>query len=223
MIGPVPTIRSKILDGLVLMVNTLPHAVGYTLLLPGITFPYFEGVARDIEELKKDKGSEPIEQRVGDNHGGVPSPHHQRAYDNVPLYGYYDMPVQKSYPFHESGYQGIQSTKGGRRKGVGGRGYNRPQKKAPRHEAWHEDNLVRHTIGGRSPLPNAHYFSAPTDDGRKIITFTKPVTDKSGNDELRTGENGMRSLGPISLEVRAGFRSESLIAGVRVTRPRFWS
>ncbi|KAI5658120.1 hypothetical protein M9H77_26913 [Catharanthus roseus] len=62
-------------------------------------------VARDVEELKKGKGRATIEQRAEDNLEGVYSPHHQRAYDNVPPYGY-DMPIQNSYPFHEIGYQG---------------------------------------------------------------------------------------------------------------------
>ncbi|KAI5672382.1 hypothetical protein M9H77_12746 [Catharanthus roseus] len=42
----------------------------------------FEGAARDVEELKKAKG-----------------------YDNTPPYGYYDMPTQSSYQFHDGGYQ----------------------------------------------------------------------------------------------------------------------
>ncbi|KAI5676240.1 hypothetical protein M9H77_07190 [Catharanthus roseus] len=101
----------------------------------------FQGVPRDVEELKMGKESATIEQRVGDNLGGVFSPHHQSAYDNAPPYGYYDMPAQSSYLFHESGYQGWQATKGGRKRGLGRRGDNRTQEKIPRNEAWHEDNL----------------------------------------------------------------------------------
>ncbi|KAI5653983.1 hypothetical protein M9H77_31170 [Catharanthus roseus] len=77
----------------------------------------FPGVPRDVEELKKQKGSATIEQRVGDNHGEIHSPHHQRPYDNVPPYGHYDMPW----------YQGKQPTRGGRIGGLGRRGYHRPQ------------------------------------------------------------------------------------------------
>ncbi|KAI5652231.1 hypothetical protein M9H77_29418 [Catharanthus roseus] len=87
----------------------------------------FQGVARDVEELKKGNGSATIEQGVGDNLGGVPSPHYQRAYDNVPPYRCYDVPAQSSYLFHESGYQGMQPTRSERRGGLGGKGYNRPQ------------------------------------------------------------------------------------------------
>ncbi|KAI5673528.1 hypothetical protein M9H77_13892 [Catharanthus roseus] len=56
----------------------------------------FQGVARDVEELKKGKGIDTIKERVGDNLGGVYSPYHQRAYDNNPnvgqsnFGGYYD-------------------------------------------------------------------------------------------------------------------------------------
>ncbi|KAI5681985.1 hypothetical protein M9H77_03213 [Catharanthus roseus] len=48
---------------------------------------------------------------------------------------------QNSHPFYEGGYQGRAKVRGGRRGGVGGRGYHRPQEQFPRHEAWHEDNL----------------------------------------------------------------------------------
>ncbi|KAI5681993.1 hypothetical protein M9H77_03221 [Catharanthus roseus] len=51
------------------------------------------------------------------------------------------MPVQNFNPFHKNGYQGRQRTRGGRRRGQGGRGYNRAQEEFPRHEAWHDDNL----------------------------------------------------------------------------------
>ncbi|KAI5650418.1 hypothetical protein M9H77_36423 [Catharanthus roseus] len=51
------------------------------------------------------------------------------------------MPVQNSYPFHENGYQGRQPTRGGRRGGLEGRGYNRPQEEVPRYYALHEDNF----------------------------------------------------------------------------------
>ncbi|KAI5664128.1 hypothetical protein M9H77_23451 [Catharanthus roseus] len=45
----------------------------------------------DVEELKKDKSSATIEQRVGDNLGGFNSPHHQRPFDNVYTCRYRDM------------------------------------------------------------------------------------------------------------------------------------
>ncbi|KAI5654516.1 hypothetical protein M9H77_31703 [Catharanthus roseus] len=70
---------------------------------PGLS-GQFQEITRDVEELKKDKESAKIEQRVGDNLGGVHSPHHQRTYDKLPTHGYYDMPAQSSWPFHESGY-----------------------------------------------------------------------------------------------------------------------
>ncbi|KAI5663915.1 hypothetical protein M9H77_23238 [Catharanthus roseus] len=66
----------------------------------------FQSVVRDIKELKKGKSSAAMEQRVGDNLGGFNSPHHQRTFDNVSTYGYHDLPVQNSHPFHEGGYQG---------------------------------------------------------------------------------------------------------------------
>ncbi|KAI5654236.1 hypothetical protein M9H77_31423 [Catharanthus roseus] len=68
----------------------------------------FQGAVRDVEELKKSNGIDTIEKRFGDNIGGVSSPHHQK-------------------PFHESGYQGRQPIRGGRKGGLRGRGYNRPQ------------------------------------------------------------------------------------------------
>ncbi|KAI5682543.1 hypothetical protein M9H77_03771 [Catharanthus roseus] len=68
----------------------------------------FQGVARDIEKLKKGKGSATIEQLVRDNLRGVYSPRHQRA-----------------------GYQGRKPTRSGRIEGLGGRGYNIPQEENP--------------------------------------------------------------------------------------------
>ncbi|KAI5653845.1 hypothetical protein M9H77_31032 [Catharanthus roseus] len=67
---------------------------------------------RDVEELKKDKSSDTMEQRVGDNLGGFNSPHHQRPFNNVSTY---DMPVQNSHPFHEVGYQRRPQFRDGRR------------------------------------------------------------------------------------------------------------
>ncbi|KAI5672738.1 hypothetical protein M9H77_13102 [Catharanthus roseus] len=116
----------------------------------------FQRVARDVEELKKGKESATIEQRVEDNHGGVHSPHHQRPYDNIPPYGYYDIPVQNSYPFHESGYQGRQPTRGGRRGGLGGGGYNRPQEEVLIHEALYESNLFE-DYGENPNIGQAYY------------------------------------------------------------------
>ncbi|KAI5648399.1 hypothetical protein M9H77_34404 [Catharanthus roseus] len=99
----------------------------------------FKSVAKD--ELKKGKSSPIIEQRVRDNLSGFNLSYHQRPFDNVSTYGYHDMPVQNSYPFHEGGYQGRLQVRGARRGGLGGRGHHRPQEEFPRHEAWHEDNL----------------------------------------------------------------------------------
>ncbi|KAI5652758.1 hypothetical protein M9H77_29945 [Catharanthus roseus] len=76
-----------------------------------------ERLVRDIEDLKKGKSSATIEQRVGDNFGGVNSPHHQRHYDNMSTQGYHDSPVHNPYPFHEVGYQGRPQARDGRRRG----------------------------------------------------------------------------------------------------------
>ncbi|KAI5667941.1 hypothetical protein M9H77_17794 [Catharanthus roseus] len=81
-----------------------------------------------------------MEQIVGDNLGGFNLPH-KRPFDNISTYGYHDMLVQHSYPFHEGRYQGRPQVRGGRRGGLGGRGYYRPQVELSRHEAWHEENV----------------------------------------------------------------------------------
>ncbi|KAI5672156.1 hypothetical protein M9H77_12520 [Catharanthus roseus] len=41
----------------------------------------------------------------------------------------------------QSGYQGRPQARGGRRGGLGGRGYHRRQEEFPRYKAWYEDNL----------------------------------------------------------------------------------
>ncbi|KAI5652595.1 hypothetical protein M9H77_29782 [Catharanthus roseus] len=92
-------------------------------------------MSKDDEEFKKGKSSATIEQRVGDKLGGFNSTHHQRPFDNVSTYGYHDMRVQNSYPFHEGGYQDRQQVRGGRRGRLEGRGYYRLKEKFPRHEA----------------------------------------------------------------------------------------
>ncbi|KAI5663931.1 hypothetical protein M9H77_23254 [Catharanthus roseus] len=97
-----------------------------------------------------------MEQRVGDNVGELNTPHHQRPFDNVFTYGYRDMPVQHSYQFHEGGYQGRPQVRGGRRGGLGGRGYYRPQEELPRHEACHEDNLYE-DYGDNSNVGQAYH------------------------------------------------------------------
>ncbi|KAI5681862.1 hypothetical protein M9H77_03090 [Catharanthus roseus] len=140
----------------------------------------FQDVARDVEELKKGKGSATIEQRVGDNLGEIHSPHLQRPYDNVPPYGYYDMPVQKSYPFYESGYQRRQPTRGGRRGDLGGRGYNRPQEEVPRHETWHEDNMFEDY--GENPNVGQAYYGGyyeqkPSQDKKGLQMFFEDCQD----------------------------------------------
>ncbi|KAI5653352.1 hypothetical protein M9H77_30539 [Catharanthus roseus] len=96
----------------------------------------FQSVARDVKELKRGKSSSTMEQRVGDNLGGFYSPYQQMPYDNLPPYRYHDSPLQNSYPFHEGGCQGRQHIIGGRRGGLGARGYNRPQEEVPKYEAW---------------------------------------------------------------------------------------
>ncbi|KAI5653663.1 hypothetical protein M9H77_30850 [Catharanthus roseus] len=75
----------------------------------------FQVVARDVEELKRSKCSATMEQRDRDNLGGFNSPHYQRPFDNVSIYGYHDMPVQNSYPFHDVEYQGRPQIRGGKR------------------------------------------------------------------------------------------------------------
>ncbi|KAI5664013.1 hypothetical protein M9H77_23336 [Catharanthus roseus] len=89
----------------------------------------FQSVALAVEELKKGKSSSTMKKRIGDNLGGFNSPHYQRPYDNVSTYGYHDI------------YQERPQHKGGRRGGLGGRGYHRPQEEYPRQEAWHDDNF----------------------------------------------------------------------------------
>ncbi|KAI5663702.1 hypothetical protein M9H77_23025 [Catharanthus roseus] len=102
----------------------------------------YQSVASDVEELKKGKSSSIMEKRVGGNLGGFNSPHYRRLFDNVSTYEYHDMPVQNSHPFHEGGYQGRPQLRGGRRGGLGGRGYYR-QEEYPRHEAWHDNNFMK--------------------------------------------------------------------------------
>ncbi|KAI5652477.1 hypothetical protein M9H77_29664 [Catharanthus roseus] len=90
----------------------------------------FHSIARDVEDLKKGKSSATIEERVGDNLGGFNSPHHQMPFYNVSTYGYHNMPVQNSHPFHEVGYQGRPQFRGGRR-----------GEEFPRYEAWYDNNF----------------------------------------------------------------------------------
>ncbi|KAI5653497.1 hypothetical protein M9H77_30684 [Catharanthus roseus] len=133
-----------------------------------------EKLARDVEDLKKDKSSATMEQRVGDNLGGLNSPHHQRFYENISNYGYHDMPVQNSHPFHESGHQGRPQVRGKRRVGLGERGYYRPH---PRHEAWHDDNLYE-DYGANSNVVQAYYGNQQGDKAldkikRKASSFKR--------------------------------------------------
>ncbi|KAI5653952.1 hypothetical protein M9H77_31139 [Catharanthus roseus] len=100
---------------------------GFEGLLSSRLARQFHSVVRDVKEFKKGKSSAIIEQRVGDHLGGFNSPHHQRPFDNVSTYEYHGMPVHKSHPFHEDRYQERRQVKGGRRGGLGGRGYYRPQ------------------------------------------------------------------------------------------------
>ncbi|KAI5658096.1 hypothetical protein M9H77_26889 [Catharanthus roseus] len=94
----------------------------------------FQNIARDVEELKKSKSSATMKQRVGDNLSGSNSPHHKRPYDNVSTYGYHDMLVQHAHSIHEFGYQGRPQRRGGKKGGLGGRGYHRPQEEYPTQE-----------------------------------------------------------------------------------------
>ncbi|KAI5658095.1 hypothetical protein M9H77_26888 [Catharanthus roseus] len=74
----------------------------------------FHSAATDVEELKGDKNSTLVEQRVGDNFEGINSPHHQRPYGNTSAKGYHDMLAHNPYPFHEVGFQERPQTRGGR-------------------------------------------------------------------------------------------------------------
>ncbi|KAI5664393.1 hypothetical protein M9H77_23716 [Catharanthus roseus] len=76
-----------------------------------------ERLVRDVEDLKKGKSSVTIEQRVGDNFGGVNSPHHQIHYDNMSIPGYHDTPIHNIYPLHEVGNQERPQARDGRRGG----------------------------------------------------------------------------------------------------------
>ncbi|KAI5652365.1 hypothetical protein M9H77_29552 [Catharanthus roseus] len=66
------------------------------------------------------------------------------------------MPTQNSHPFPESGYQGREPTRSGRRRDLRGRRCDRPQEEVPRHEAWHEDNLFEDS---RENLNNALHIN----------------------------------------------------------------
>ncbi|KAI5681844.1 hypothetical protein M9H77_03072 [Catharanthus roseus] len=92
----------------------------------------FQGVAKDIKELKKGKGSTTVQQRVRDNLGG--------------FFYLFIKGLMTMYLFMDSviccGYQGRQPTRGRRSGDLGGRGYNRPQEEVPSHETWHEDLLL---------------------------------------------------------------------------------
>ncbi|KAI5676965.1 hypothetical protein M9H77_07915 [Catharanthus roseus] len=140
----------------------------------------FQDVAIDVEKLKNGRGSATIKQRVGHNLGEVPSPHQQRAYANVPPYGYYDMPAQSSYPFHESGYQGRQPSRDGRREDLGRSGYNRPQEEVPRHEVWYKDNLFEDYR--ENPNVDHAYFGGYYDgqQGNKTLDKIKLLEHSKG-------------------------------------------
>ncbi|KAI5667323.1 hypothetical protein M9H77_17176 [Catharanthus roseus] len=94
------------------------------------------------------------------------------------------MPVQNSYPFHEDGYQGRQPTRGGRRGGLGGRAYHRPQEEVFGHEARHEYNL---DIANQLELyPYTIYddmchLATKIENQRKRIGFSKTNLSSSRN------------------------------------------
>ncbi|KAI5672730.1 hypothetical protein M9H77_13094 [Catharanthus roseus] len=88
-------------------------------------------VARDVEKLKRGKSNATLEQRFGDKLGGLNSCHHQRPFDNVSNYRYYDMLVQNSYPFHE-----VDIKEGSKLEEL-----EVEEENFPRYKASHEDNL----------------------------------------------------------------------------------
>ncbi|KAI5672888.1 hypothetical protein M9H77_13252 [Catharanthus roseus] len=67
------------------------------------------------------------------------------------------MPVKNYYPFQKGGYQGRPQIRGGRREGLGERGYYRLQEDYPRHEAWHEDNLYEDYGDNPNVGKTSHY------------------------------------------------------------------
>ncbi|KAI5663909.1 hypothetical protein M9H77_23232 [Catharanthus roseus] len=135
-------------------------------------------VARDVEELDKGKSSPTMEQRARDNLKGSNSPHHQRPFNNVSNYRFCNMPVQNSHPFYEGGYQGRPQVSGGRRGGLGGRGYYRPQEEYQRHELWHDDNFYEDygdnpNVGQKEDTPKVAFkdHSKPkVEEKEKLIT-----------------------------------------------------
>ncbi|KAI5676318.1 hypothetical protein M9H77_07268 [Catharanthus roseus] len=64
----------------------------------------------------------------------------QRGYGNYNHHGSFGMLIQSTHRFHNGGRH--TTPRGGRRGGLRGQGYNRPQEEVPRHEVWNEDNLV---------------------------------------------------------------------------------
>ncbi|KAI5653076.1 hypothetical protein M9H77_30263 [Catharanthus roseus] len=168
----IPTVFGRIFFGFALDIGNLLVTTGLIMSLDG-HFAYSISSRRDVEELKKGKSSAIMEQRIGDNLGGFNSPHHQRPFDDVFTYRYHDMPVQNYHPFREVGYQGRPQFRGGRRGGLGGRGYHRPQEEFPRYEAWHEDNF--YDDYGDNPNVGQAYHGGYNVlyDLQNVQTFTK--------------------------------------------------
>ncbi|KAI5671352.1 hypothetical protein M9H77_11716 [Catharanthus roseus] len=59
--------------------------------------------------------------------------HTQRGYGNYNHHGSFEIPIQRTDKFSNGGRH--TNPRDGRRGGLGGRGYNRPQDEVPRHEA----------------------------------------------------------------------------------------
>ncbi|KAI5662463.1 hypothetical protein M9H77_21786 [Catharanthus roseus] len=113
-----------------------PTVDGVKMLINGLARQY-QGVARDVEELKKGKGSATIEQRFGTT---LEEFLHLIIEGIMTMYLFMDiMTCQLKVPIY---FMGWQLTRSGRRGGLGGRGYNRPQEEESRHEACHKDNLL---------------------------------------------------------------------------------
>ncbi|KAI5677519.1 hypothetical protein M9H77_08469 [Catharanthus roseus] len=138
----------------------------------------YQSVATDVEELKKGKSSATMEQRVGDNLGGFNSTHHQRPFDNVSNYGYHDMPIQNSHPFHEGGYQGRPQVRGGRREVVSKKNLQKLQKVSLyRGEKYKKTKLKLEQNTRKSSLfwINRPLPAYPTADGKARPTVVEDI------------------------------------------------
>ncbi|KAI5683691.1 hypothetical protein M9H77_04919 [Catharanthus roseus] len=171
--------------------------------------------------------------RVGENLGGFNSPYHQRPFDNVSNNGYHDMMVKNSNPFHEQGYQGRPQVRGGRRGGLGGRGYYRPQEEYPGHEAWQEDNLPKVEDKGRLITNPTRFFSEDlngsieksADDCQEVLLTKR----KSSKKELKVLKgNGMVVYLEEAFKIKLkGFEGQEIVSklfpSVQLAKTKQWN